>query len=236
MLCKIADLIADIPETDDLVSRCREYLCCDGAPADVVIRPELYRRGRYDPRTPESVVAYLESAYQFYKELVFHNGFYLHASAVVYNGRAYLFSGDSGVGKTTHGKLWQALFPGMVQVINDDKPALRRLDGAWYAYGTPWCGKDGINANAKAPLGGLCFLKQADSNRIRRLTSDEAVERIFPQTIYKMDSPAQVNAFLDQLQLFLEQIPIYELENRPELAAAALSSQTMLQGALEAGL
>ena len=51
-----------------------------------------------------------------------------------------------------------------------------------------------------------------------------------------MDSPAQTNAFLDQLASFLEQIPVYELENRPETAAALLSWETMTNGALEAGL
>jgi len=236
MLCKIADLIADIPETDDLTARCREYLCCDGACADVVIRPERYRRGRYAPQTPESAVAYMESAYQFYMELILHGGFYLHASAAVYDGRAYLFSGDSGVGKSTHSRLWQEALPGAVQIINDDKPALRRVNGVWYAYGTPWCGKDGINANTKAPLAGLCFLKQAGDNRICRLAPAQALEKILGQTLYRMDSTARLNAFLDQLQLFLEQIPVYELENRPEPAAAVLSYETMRRGALEAGL
>ena len=151
MRCSIADLVAEIPETPDLAARCRAYRCGQDGPADVVIRPELYRRSRYDVRTPEAAVAYMESAYQFYKALVLHGGFYLHASAVVFDGRAYLFSGPSGAGKSTHSRLWQAAFPG-VQVINDDKPALRRLQGVWYAYGTPWCGKDGINRNEKAPL------------------------------------------------------------------------------------
>ena len=97
-----------------------------------------------------------------------YNGLMLHASAAALGGRAYLFSGPCGRGKSTHTRLWQQTFGEAVQVFNDDKPALRRLDGRWYAYGTPWCGKDGINLNQKWPLGGICFLEKSQENRIRR--------------------------------------------------------------------
>lgn len=67
-----------------------------------------------------------------------------------------------------------------MQVFNDDKPALRRLDGRWYAYGTPWCGKDGINLNQKWPLGGICFLenhrKTASAARLSFETMRRAAE------------------------------------------------------------
>ena len=66
-----------------------------------------------------------------------YNGLMLHASAAALGGRAYLFSGPCGRGKSTHTRLWQQTFGEAVQVFNDDKPALRRLDGRWYAYGTP---------------------------------------------------------------------------------------------------
>lgn len=97
-----------------------------------------------------------------------YNGLMLHASAAALGGRACLFSGPCGRGKSTHTRLWQQTFGEAVQVFNDDKPALRRLDGRWYAYGTPWCGKDGINLNQKWPLGGICFLEKSQENRIRR--------------------------------------------------------------------
>ena len=182
------------------------------------------------------MVAYMESAAQFYGRLVDHNGFYLHSSAVVLDGKAYLFSGDSGMGKSTHTRLWQRVFGTDARVINDDKPALRRIDGVWYAYGTPWCGKDGININAHAPVAGVCFLKQAHHNAIRRLDSREALENILRQTIWKFDDPAVLSAVLGHLDHFLKNIPVYELENLPVPDAARLSYETMRRGAEEAGL
>lgn len=233
MRCKIADLITEVPTAGGLAPRCRNYLCEDDLPADIVIREELYRPEKYDPRLGENGIAYMEAAYQFCLKLVEFGGFYLHSSAVVLNGNAYLFSGPSRAGKSTHTRLWQQVFGVDARVINDDKPALRRIDGIWYAYGTPWCGKDGINLNEKAPIAGVCFLKKAKENKIRRLSAPEAMQRIMSQTIYKFQTSQTLDLFLGHLNQFLRDIPVYELENLPEIAAVQLSYGEMCPNKLE---
>jgi hypothetical protein len=175
----------------------------------------------------------MESAAQFYTELVKHNGIYLHSSAVECDSKAYLFSGNSGAGKSTHTRLWLDLFGDRACVFNDDKPALRYMDGVWYAYGTPWCGKDGINRNKKVPLGGICFLVQAKENKIRRLEPREAMKRIFAQTIFRFKDVALMNQMVAHVDNLLRSIPVFELENRPEPEAARLSYETMRRAAEE---
>ena len=164
-----------------------------------------------------------------------YNGLMLHAAAAALGGRAYLFSGPCGRGKSTHTHLWQQTFGEAVQVFNDDKPALRRLDGRWYAYGTPWCGKDGINLNQKWPLGGICFLEKSQENRIRRLPAAEALPLILAQTTYRLQ-PHSMELLLASLDSLLREIPVFLLENRPEEAAARLSFETMRRAAEEEGL
>lgn len=164
-----------------------------------------------------------------------YNGLMFHASAAALGGRAYLFSGPCGRGKSTHTHLWQQTFGEAVQVFNDDKPALRRLDGRWYAYGTPWCGKDGINLNQKWPLGGICFLEKSQENRIRRLPAAEALPLILAQTTYRLP-PQYMELLLASLDSLLREIPVFLLENRPEEAAARLSFETMRRAAEEEGL
>ena len=227
MLCKIADLIAEIPTADGLAVRCKDYMHNEDVKPDIVISRERYRWDRYDPKLKPETVAYMEAAYQFYQELLHFDGFYLHSSAVVRDGKAYLFSGHSGAGKSTHTRLWINTFGGDTRVINDDKPALRCIDGTWYAYGTPWCGKDGINLNEKVPVAGLCFLKQASQNSIRSVAPAEAVQKILSQTLRKMSDVQRLDILLQYLESFVAQIPVYELENLPEPAAAQLSYQTM---------
>ena len=178
----------------------------------------------------------MESGRQFHSELIRHNGLYLHSSAVEVDGKAYLFSGHSGVGKSTHTDLWVQLLGDRVCRFNDDKPTLRRLDDCWYAYGTPWCGKDGINVNKKVPLAGICFLEQGSENRIRRLESFEAVPKFLSQTISLFKNSAKLDLMLKHLEQLVQEIPVYELVNRPEEEAARLSYDTMRKGAQEAGL
>lgn len=219
-----------------MAPRCRDYLYSGNDGADIIIRTDLYRREPYDPRFSDEMVAYMESCRLFYRELVKYDGFYLHASAVVLDGKAYLFSGNSGAGKSTHTRLWQQVFGPDARVINDDKPVLRRMDGKWIVYGTPWCGKDGININDKAPLAGICYVKKAQKNEIRRLTKREAMERILAQTIRRYPDRERLDKMLALLEQLLAEIPVYELENLPEPAAAQLSYETMSRGAQEAGL
>ncbi len=236
MICKIADLIAEIPTADGLAVRCKDYLWQQNTAPDIIVRRELYNWDHFDLRAPQNSVAYIESGRHFYRQLLAFDGLYLHSSAVVQDGRAYLFSGHSGIGKSTHTRLWIDTFGGDTRIINDDKPALRCIDGIWYAYGTPWCGKDGINLNEKAPLAGICFLKQGEHNRIRRLTQAEAFQKFYSQTIRYMVNTDELDALLRLLEDLLSKIPVYELENLPEPAAARLSNETMLRGALEANL
>lgn len=235
MVCKIADLIVDVPYAGGMAPRCKDYLYCSKK-TDIEILASHYDYGRYTAEIQEDMIAYMESGRQFYSKLVRFGGFYLHSSAVEVKGKAYLFSGTSGIGKSTHTGLWEQLLGDQVCRFNDDKPALRRLEDRWYAYGTPWCGKDGINVNKKVPLAGICFLKQGSENRIRRLEPWEAVPNLLSQTIHRFKDPARLDLMLIHLEKLVQEIPIYELVNRPELAAAQLSYETMRAGAQEAGL
>ncbi|MBQ6946677.1 MAG: hypothetical protein IJN42_01400 [Clostridia bacterium] len=223
--CKIADLIVDVPEA--LAWRCADYRFDGAGAADIEILEERYREELYaDVGAPRDIVEYQESGRQFSYFLIKYDGIYLHASAVEYEGMAYLFSAPCGTGKSTHTKLWEQHFAG-AQVFNDDKPALRRLEGKWYAYGTPWCGKDGINQNRKVPIAGICFLHQAPENRIRRLSNREAVAQILPQTMHRFKRRDRLEQMLTLLDQLVREIPVYDLECRPDKAAAELSLQTM---------
>ena len=218
-----------------MAPRCREYLYPEIKEPQVTIREDLYRKEVW-PTDDDSMICYMESGVQFYVHLLHYNGMMLHASAVELDGKAYLFSGPCGMGKSTHTRLWQQTFGAAAQVFNDDKPALRRIDGKWYAYGTPWCGKDGINQNKKVPLAGICFLKQAPENKIRQLSPVEAIQRIISQTRRRFAQTESLDLMLQNVEKLAFEIPVFELENRPEPEAARLSYETMRRKAEEIGL
>lgn len=226
MLCKISDLLIEIPAAGGMAPRCREYLTEQTGNVDIVINAEAYVPDKWKNLSEESNI-YLQSGFQFYRQLLDYNGLMLHSSALELDGVAYLFSGPCGVGKSTHTRLWQSTFGEKVKIFNDDKPALRRLDDGWYAYGTPWCGKDGININMKVPLGGICFLKQDTENSIRRLDKRDSITKILSQTTVKISNVAKMEKLLATVGRLVEEIPVYELCNRPEPEAALMSYNTL---------
>ena len=226
MLCKIADLYVELPGAGGMDARCREYLAEGEITPDIIIKEEEYSADRWKGLAREHL-EYMDSGWLFYARLLRYGGLMLHSSAMELDGGAYLFSGPSGVGKSTHTTLWQQEYPA-ARLFNDDKPALRRIDGVWYAYGTPWAGKHGININMKVPLRGICFMRQGSENSIRRLSSLEATAGIISQTMHRFRTEQGLDRMVELVDLLVREVPVYELTNRPEPAAAHLSHDTMI--------
>ena len=79
------------------------------------------------PHLTEAQCEYIFAGSEFYKKFISEGGIMVHASAVEVDGKAYLFSADSGTGKLTHTKQWQNYFgKERALIINDDKPAIRK--------------------------------------------------------------------------------------------------------------
>lgn len=117
----------------------------------------------------------------FYKEILKFNGMLLHASAVVKDGEAYLFSAPSGTGKSTHTQLWLKEFPD-AYILNDDKPAIFFINDMPYVAGTPFSGKHDISRNELVPLKGICFITRSEENWIEEIDNRIAVFELLNQT------------------------------------------------------
>ena len=99
-----------------------------------------------------------------------HRTVLAHASCVTYRGKAYLFLGKSGTGKSTHSRMWLNALEGVV-LMNDDHPVIRISDdGTAVAYGSPWSGKTRCYKNMQAPVGGIIRISRALHNKARRLS------------------------------------------------------------------
>ena len=164
---------------------------------------------KYPPLTKNDI-EYVYSGGRFYRQLLDFDGMLLHASAVVKNGYAYLFSADPGTGKSTHTSLWLKVFKDGAFIINDDKPALRIVDDEIYVYGTPFSGKTDLNINTKAKLGGICFLERSEENWIKRITGAQGVVLALRQTIHKLDED-KMPQMLSLLDKVLSKAPLYRM-------------------------
>ena len=163
----------------------------------------------------------------FYQKLLDFQGCLLHASCVVIDDKAYLFSADSGTGKSTHTGLWlQHLADKNPYILNDDKPAIRVFDDGVYAYGTPFSGKHDISENKKVKVQGICFLEQSKINFIQKLKPSEAIKLFLEQTTSYLKKE-DMEKLLDVLEVVIKNIPIYKLYCDISKEAVELSYHTM---------
>lgn len=212
MKLKTADLIVELNINEDLLlSRVAPYLYDGDGEADIVfdVSEQYYiDRQKEHPNLSLGETEYLWSGAYFYEKLAAFGGVMLHASCVEYEGKAYLFSARSGTGKSTHTHLWLKYLPG-ARIINDDKPAIRCIDGKFYAYGTPWSGKTDESVNEGVPIAGITFLSRGE-NKIKRIPGIKALKLFMDQTVRPYDK-ALMGKMLETLNKILTEIPIYEM-------------------------
>lgn len=151
----------------------------------------------------------------------------VHSSAIVCNGRAVLFLGESGTGKSTHTRLWQENIDGAV-LLNDDSPFIGFVDGRATAFGAPWSGKTPCYKQEHYPIAAIVRLSQAPHNAIRPLRSVHAIGALLPSLTpaFGYDDELQ-DRMLATLSKIISQVPVYHLECLPDAAAARLSYDTV---------
>lgn len=185
----------------------------DDQPIDITINVSDARVAKSVEEHPELSAAdwdYMLSGNDFYVGLLRYGGILLHSSCVVVDGVAYAFSADSGVGKSTHTKLWLKRFGDRAYILNDDKPAIRLIDGKLYACGTPWSGKEDISVPKIVPLGAICFIERSETNRIENATVEQAVFKILSQTLRKLGEK-NMDRLLDVIENICKNVPLYNL-------------------------
>ena len=113
--------------------------------------------------------------------LALGEGVEVHALGLVdRDGQGYLFLGHSGAGKSTTARLWMAQ-PG-VKLLSDDRIILRKHEGKFWMYGTPWHGDAGVASAASAPLSSVFLLEQAPKNQIVPMVAGKAAAELFARS------------------------------------------------------
>ena len=152
-----------------------------------------------------------------------------HASVVKYEGKGYLFLGKSGTGKSTHSQLWLNHIKGC-ELLNDDYPAIRLINGKPCVFGTPWSGKTPCYKNEQVLVGGFIRLWQAPVNEIKRLSLFEAYGALLPTVTNMRWEKKCADAVSVSIQKLIEDTPVFSLKNRPEKEAAVMSFHALTTG------
>ena len=223
---KIADLTVAMDSFGRVVHQAEPYRIEHNGLTDILIQPERQRCRDTFPGISDDVCEYLATGSSFYRQLLNFDGTMLHSSAVVVDGKAYLFSAPCGTGKSTHTGLWLKLFGDNAYILNDDKPALRLEKGIWYAYGTPWSGKHDISVNTRVPIAGIALIHRGEHNVISSFGGQEAVIEILRQVNRPPDMESRMK-LLEILDKLISQVPIWKLSCNMNDEAAIMSYEAM---------
>lgn len=149
----------------------------------------------------------------------FHQTLMIHASLVRNNGYGYAFHASSGTGKSTQVSNWLRFIPGC-DLMNDDNPAIRIIDGVPYIYGTPWSGKTTCYRNTRARLGALTRIDRDDHNWVEKLSPIEAYTSVSPScSTLKWDIQIYRNLG-DNVTKIVETTNVYILHCLPDRESA----------------
>ncbi len=170
---------------------------------------------------------YMWSSISLAQLLLAQNAFFMHSSFISVNGKAILFSANSGTGKSTQAALWEK-YRG-AEIINGDKAGVLVENGV-YACGVPFCGTSGICKNKVLPLGAIILLAQAPENKIRRLSGVEALQGILQNVYLDLLEPNEQSKIFNLLITLLGSVPVYSLECTPDEKAVETLENALQNG------
>lgn len=206
---------------------CREYLVSELLPFEMEIclepgqieeeQQKAEGTGMLSPGYCESLCIYREISLK----LLQFDTMLMHAAVIGCDGRGYAFAARSGTGKTTHISLWKQVYGNKITIVNGDKPLLvyDREQELFWAYGTPWCGKENWGVNTAVPLKAICFLERGSENLIRKAETRQILDRLFQQILVPLEEDFLAKQ-LDLLELLTKKVAFYEMSCNMDREAA----------------
>lgn len=153
----------------------------------------------------------------FENPLLYYQAFLLHSSFISWQNNGILFTAPSGTGKSTQADLWKKYED--ADIYNGDRTIIRKIDGKYYGFGSPYAGSSGIYRNESAPIKAIVVIEQGPDNVIRRLHGREAFLPLFRETLMNTWNKEYMEKMTDLLMDAACQIPIYHLSCRPDQGA-----------------
>ena len=140
-------------------------------------------------------------------------GFLLHAASAVRDGRAFVFSGVSGAGKTTISRL----APPDTTLLTDEISYIRPDGNGYRAFGTPFAGELAtLGENVSAPLSTLFFLEKGKEKRIESVSRDQAMHSLLRNILFFAEDAELVNLVFQSACNFVENTCVRRLFFAPD--------------------
>jgi hypothetical protein len=209
------------PENGTLLLRSRELFVFDGGTAyrllfpgaDRILEARMQKDGAlahfyvqppFRGTLPEDLFHAIRLAFLYLAQL--RGQFVLHSASILYNGKAWLFSGPSGMGKSTHTNLWKSRY--QTPILNGDLNLLALTPQGAVVHGLPWCGTSRLATTETYPLGGIILLGRAETDRIEALSDDKKALLVMQRLISPSWTAEQLAANLAFTTALTAQVPV----------------------------
>lgn len=193
---------------------------------------QIYVNGLDKEKTKEELFHAIRHFFLFFAQ---RQGFFaIHSASILYRDQVWLFSGHSGMGKSTHTNLWKEQFG--TEIINGDLNLIGWSNGEQtnigqsvdksgskghpIVYGMPWCGTSGIASTKSYPLGGIVLLGRSDNDHFESLTNDQKIVRVMQRMISPVWTEDMLETNLKCAAKLAKEVPIYYLLCTKEPSAA----------------
>ena len=148
-------------------------------------------------------------------------GFLMHAASAIRNGKAFLFAGVSGAGKTTISRLAPPdvtlLTDEISYVRKDVRKGVQKQDFSYVAYGTPFTGELAkLGENVSAPVSALYLLAQGPENRIDPVAPGQAVRELLANVLFFAEDQELVQQSFHAACEFVSRVPVSRLTFVPD--------------------
>lgn len=220
----IADIVTELdPRFDNTIELAKPFEYHGGRETDIDLKVTDKYLESLMVRAAEGVtIEQMENfafSCDFNRKVIPYQTMLVHSSALIYQGGAYLFSGESGIGKSTHTKLWIKAFGNKVHIMNDDKPVVKLYEDKAVAFGTPFDGGSGIALNESYPLKAIVFIERGEQNSIRIPNSREIIQKLYFQTAHMLDADT-AEKMLQNFEKLLSLTKFYILTCNMDISAA----------------
>lgn len=151
--------------------------------------------------------------------LLCRNAVILHASFIVTDGEAILFTAKKQTGKTTQAALWERCVG--ARIINGDRAMIEKRGDAFYACGIPYSGTSRICQRGDYPIRAIVILSQGEKNEVWPAAGGDAFRALLEGCTIDTDNGTQMSIFLQIAENIASSVPFFHLSCRPDEGAVA---------------
>ena len=142
-------------------------------------------------------------------------GAVLHSCGIKFGESGLLFVGESGAGKSTLTRLWNQV--GDVDILSDDRTIVRKKDGEYWMYGTPWHGEAKFGSPQCVKLDRIYFIQHGAANSARTIKGAEPVQNLLTCSFPPYWDADGMEFTIDLFSDLTATVPCYELFFKPDL-------------------